>query len=356
VTPAANVSIAPYTTLGIGGPARWYVEAFSIEQIGAAVEWAAARAVPLFVLGGGSNLVFADEGFPGLVLHVRIDGVTFEQDAAGTVVTAGAGESWDVLVAASVSRGLSGVECLSGIPGTVGGTPVQNVGAYGQDVGRVIERVDVFDTQTHRFQAFSAKECAFGYRTSRFKGGDAARFIVCRVIFRLRSGAPTVTYPDLIAYLEQHAIMTPDLADVRKAILAIRRRKGMVLDPDDTDTRSVGSFFVNPVVPAEVHRAIAARLERVPAFETAGGEVKIPAAWLIEHAGIGRGFALGAAATSSKHPLAIVNRGGAAARDIVSLAVHIKRTVVERFGIALRPEPVFVGFDGNADVEYLRSG
>jgi UDP-N-acetylmuramate dehydrogenase len=355
--PQPDVDLAPLTTLGIGGAARWFVPAGTAEDVAAAHGWATAHGVELFVLGGGSNLVVADRGFDGLVTHVAVRGVDFVRDGDETIVRAGAGEPWDELVASAVDRGLAGIECLSGIPGSVGGTPVQNVGAYGQEVADTIERVAAFDRRQQNLVTLANAECRFEYRMSRFKREDAGRFVVCDVTFRLRPGAPTATYPDVRRHLEQHRIATPTVADARVAVLDIRRRKGMVIDPGDPDTRSVGSFFMNPIVAADVYRHVAAESPggQAPGFTLPGGSVKIPAAWLIEHAGFAKGYGTGRAGLSTKHPLAIVNRGGAMARDVLTLAVQIKRRVVDRFGIALYPEPVFVGFGDDADVRYLTS-
>jgi UDP-N-acetylmuramate dehydrogenase len=342
------------TTLGVGGAARWFDSARSAAAARQALAWAGERHLPVFVLGGGSNLVVADEGWPGLVLQVSVSGITGTPDGDDVCLTAGAGGRWDALVEHAVAAGLAGLECLSGIPGTVGGTPVQNVGAYGQEVGDVIDRVDVLDRATGGEQSMSAAACGFGYRMSRFKAADRDRFIVSSVTFRLRRDTPTIAYPDVIAYLKQHAIMAATVRDVRGAVLAIRRRKGMVLDAGDPDTRSVGSFFMNPVVPATTHAALAELAKTaVPSFPAGEGLCKVPAAWLIEHAGFTRGFTAGAAGVSTKHPLALVNLGGASARDIVALAVRIKRQVADRFGIDLRTEPIFVGFGDDPDVAYL---
>ena len=354
--PRADVPLAPFTTLGIGGRARWFVTATTVEDVAAAHRWCGDESLPLVVLGGGSNLVIADEGVNGLVLHVAIGGAGFSTGLHQTTLQAGAGEPWDGIVEASVARGLAGLECLSGIPGSVGGTPVQNVGAYGQEVAETITEVTVFDRTSGRPTALSGADCRFGYRSSRFKGEDAGRFVVCDVTFTLRPGPPTVAYPDVIDHLARGAIASPTVQDVREAVLSIRRRKGMVIDESDADTRSVGSFFMNPVVAAGVHAALAsASGETVPAFPLPGGQVKIPAAWLIERSGFSRGDAFGRVGLSSKHPLAIINRGGATARDVLDLAVRIKRAVADRFGIWLTPEPVFVGLDGDGDVRYLAS-
>jgi UDP-N-acetylmuramate dehydrogenase len=349
IEPSTDVPLAPLTTLGIGGRARWYVRTESIEQVQAAHRWAAARQLPIFILGGGSNIVVADEGFPGLVMHIALDGAELRGTPDEALIDAGAGEPWDRLVARIVNAGYAGVECLSGIPGLVGGTPIQNVGAYGQDVSEVIESVITIDRHNSELISLQAKDCGFSYRQSRFKQQDADRFIVCRVRFRVRRGPPTVTYPDVMAWIERRRLSRPSVGDVREAVLEIRRGKGMVLDSSDPDTRSVGSFFMNPLVPASVQAAL-----RSPAFPMANGRVKIPAAWLIEHAGFHRGFTAGAAAVSSKHPLAIVNRGGAHASDILDLACRIKRTVLDRFGVALYPEPVFVGFAQDERVRFLQ--
>lgn len=346
--PADNVSLAPYTTLGIGGPARWFARAASVEDVVAASRW---RDAPLFVLGGGSNLVMSDEGFDGVVVLIAIQGIVATAAGSDTRVSAGAGESWDGLVSFAVKHGLAGIECLSGIPGTVGGTPIQNVGAYGQEVASVIEWVDAVDRETGAAVRLSGTECAFGYRTSRFKRDDVGRFMICNVTFRLHGGAAaTVTYPDLMAYFSAGESAAPDVRAVREAVLAIRRRKGMVIDAADPDTRSVGSFFTNPVV----DRSMFERIAGAPGYPMQNDSVKIPAAWLIEHSGFGRGYVDGSVGLSTKHPLAIVNRGGATARDVVRLACSIKRTIIERFGVALRPEPVFVGFADDDDIEYLR--
>jgi UDP-N-acetylmuramate dehydrogenase len=254
-----------------------------------------------------------------------------------------------------VGRGLSGIECLSGIPGSVGGTPIQNVGAYGQDVGETIHRVTVYDRVRSATARLAGAECEFSYRSSRFKGRDAGRFIVCSVEFRLRPGAPAPVYPDVVDALHRAGVSSPSVSDVREAVLRIRRRKGMVIDAADPDTRSVGSFFMNPVVTDVRHERIAASAgDRPPGFRLADGRVKVPAAWLIERAGFRKGDTDGAAGISTKHPLALVNRGGATARDVLRLAGRIKRAVVDRFGVWLRPEPVFVGFGSDADLDFLQ--
>jgi UDP-N-acetylmuramate dehydrogenase len=288
-----------------------------------------------------------------LVVHMGVTGVSFDPQGSVTRVWAGAGESWDGLVQQVVERGLAGLECLSGIPGSVGGTPVQNVGAYGQEVARVIAEVQVYDRVEQREATIPVEACGFGYRTSRFKGGDRDRFVVCGVTFEVRPGNGTATYPDLVAELAADAA-SATVARVRDAVLAVRRRKGMVLDPQDGDTRSVGSFFTNPVVmSAEVERIEAAQAGQVPSYATETGRRKLSAAWLIEQAGMTRGTTRGAVGLSGKHTLAIVNRGGATASDVVRFAGEIKRRVLDRFGIWLTPEPVFVGFGDDPGVRWL---
>jgi UDP-N-acetylmuramate dehydrogenase len=350
----SDVPLAPLTTLGVGGRARWFLKVSSVAAVARALHGRESQ-VPLLVLGGGSNLVVADEGWYGLVLHMAVPGLDVTPTEGGARVRAGAGESWDRVVASAVDRGLSGIECLSGIPGSVGGTPIQNVGAYGQEVADVIESVDVFDRQAADVQTLTGADCRFSYRTSRFKAEDAGRFIVCGITMRLKAGTPTFVYPDVVAHLERIGVTTPTVADVRRAVLAVRRGKGMVLDVSDQDTRSVGSFFMNPVVSRETRERLSVLAgTAAPGYEVPGGRVKVPAAWLIERAGFRKGDVEGGAAISTKHPLALVNRGGATARDIVRLAVRVKRGVEERFGVALQPEPVFVGFGSDSDVEYLR--
>ena len=290
-------------------------------------------------------------------MRVELEGIEVLDAGADVLLRAGAGEVWDRLVSMSVSRGLAGIECLSGIPGSVGGTPIQNVGAYGQEVADVIDSVDVFDRDSSRMVTLSSGECGFAYRSSRFKRDDAGRFIVCGVTLRLRAGTPTVTYPDVVAHLERGGVRKATVEDVRDAVLAVRAVKGMVVDALDSDTCSVGSFFMNPVLSRAGYERIAqAAGTQPPGYPTAGDGIKVPAAWLIERAGFQKGFVDGRAGISSKHPLAIVNRGGASARDIVRVAVRVKRGVAERFGVSLQTEPVFVGFESDADVEYLRTG
>jgi UDP-N-acetylmuramate dehydrogenase len=338
-----NIALAPLTTLGIGGPARWFVEAASEAQIAEACARARERGVPLFVLGGGSNVLVADAGFDGLALHLAITGMALE----GELLSAAAGEAWEHCVQQATGGGLAGIECLAGIPGTVGGTPVQNVGAYGQEVSTIIDRVRAFDRVAEEFVEFANAECGFAYRKSRFNTTDRGRYVVTRVDYRLRQdGAPTLTYTELKAHFSGEK--TPSLVEVAEAVRGIRKSKGMLLVEGDPDCRSAGSFFKNPSVALEV----AERVRQIAAdsgvpmrmFPAAGGMVKIPAAWLIEQAGFQKGYSLGAAGISSRHTLALINRGGAKAAEIVALAEKIRAAVEARFGIRLEMEPEMVGF------------
>ncbi len=351
-----NKPLAPFTTFGIGGPARWFVEAASEEEVADAAAWAAERGVPLFVLGGGSNLLVSDTGFDGLVLRVGLRGIKTTDaldQSRQRIYQAAAGEDWDYFVGRTTQAGCAGLECLTGIPGTVGGTPVQNVGAYGQEVALVIERVRAFDLHAHSFVEFAASECGFSYRRSRFNSADRGRYIVTRVDYRLTpGGAPTVRYAELQRALAERGSEAgdPSLAEVAAAVRRLRQSKGMLLVEGDPDCRSAGSFFKNPVISEEQLRQIAAsstkdppRFPAVPGVESSG-MAKIPAAWLIEQAGFAKGYALGAAGISSRHTLALVNLGGANAADVLALAEQITTAVEARFGILLEMEPVLVGF------------
>ena len=353
----SGVPLAPRSSLRVGGPARWFTVASSSEDVAGAHVWSRAHGVPMVVLGGGTNVVVADAGLDALVVAVQPRGLAIVENGEMLQVTAAAGEPWDAVVEASVARGGAGLECLSGIPGLAGGTPIQNVGAYGQDVSGAIEQVTAFDTIAGVTTRIAAEDCGFAYRTSRFKGRDAGRFVVCEVGFRLWKRPPTTSYADVTASLERRGIATPSVADVRAAVLEIRRRKAMVIDPSDPDTRSVGSFFTNPVITADDAERVAVRAGAVaPAFPQADGRVKVPAAWLIERAGYAKGTREGAVGLSSKHTLAIVTRDGATAADVIGFAGRVARRVETRFGVRLRPEPVLLGFAGSdvePDVEYL---
>jgi UDP-N-acetylmuramate dehydrogenase len=340
-------SLADYTTLGLGGPAKAFVAATSRAGLIEAVRAADAAGEPVLILGGGSNLVIADEGFPGTVVHVNTRGVGYAEAADGQVdVSVEAGEDWDDVVAAAVAEGLAGLECMSGIPGQVGATPIQNVGAYGHEVAEVIHSVRVFDRRTGNKQLIPNGSCCFAYRTSYFKQ-HPARYVVLAVTFRLTrdSLSMPVKYAELAAELGVEMGERAGVTDVRSAVLKIRGRKGMVLNPGDPDTRSAGSFFTNPVLGAEQFaRLEAAAGVAVPRFDAGEGKVKVPAAWLIERAGFGKGYgAPGPARVSSKHTLALINAGGATTADVLGLAREIRDGVRAAFGVTLEPEPTLVG-------------
>jgi UDP-N-acetylmuramate dehydrogenase len=340
-----NVPLAPYTTLHIGGPARYFAEAKTEEDIVEAVSFAADTQMPLLVLGGGSNVLVSDQGFPGLVLHIALRGVEREIRDGREVFSVAAGEEWDAFVAMTVLEECAGLECLSGIPGTVGGTPIQNVGAYGQEVSQTIASVTVFDRLTLAFAQFTNPHCEFSYRSSVFNTRERDRYVVTRVEYALvKNGAPTLTYKDLRLYFPD---CSPTLEEVRIAVRSIRAAKGMLLVEGNDDALSAGSFFKNPVVPLTVIERIADALgtgrENIPQYPYRDTKVKIPAAWLLEQAGFSKGASFGRVGISSRHSLALVNRGGASAAEIVALRDRIINTVHRRFGIRLEPEPVMVG-------------
>jgi UDP-N-acetylmuramate dehydrogenase len=342
-----QVPLAPYTTFQIGGPARWFAEAASEEDIPAGMAFARERQVPLFVLGGGSNLLVSDAGFPGLVLRIGLRGIVSNLRNDRLLVSAAAGEDWDVLVAYAVESNLTGIECLSGIPGTVGGTPVQNVGAYGQEVAQTIVTVRAFDRKAEQFVELSAAECGFSYRRSIFNSTQRDRYIVTRVDYALGKDAPAnFVYADLARFFAARNIGSPTLAEVRAAVRTIRAQKGMLLVPGDADCRSAGSFFKNPVVPVTVLDSLAQELgiekRSIPAYPAQDGEVKLSAAWLIERAGYQKGYALGNAGISSRHTLALINRGGASAAEVTALRDKVVDSIASRFAIRLEPEPVWL--------------
>ena len=338
-----NIPLAPLTTLGVGGPARYFTEGATEAEVVEAVEFARSREVPLFVLGGGSNLVVADAGFTGLVLKIAIGGVShFTPPYGDTIFIAGAGCDWDAFVAQTVDENYAGLECLSGIPGTVGGTPVQNVGAYGQEVAETITEVRALDLRSLEVLTLSNADCGFAYRTSKFNTSERGRYVILRVAFALKKdGRPTIRYADLERHFDR---TTPTLSDVRAVVRDIRHSKAMLIVPEEEDARSVGSFFKNPVVPRATVEELTRRFPQIPSYPAAGAARKIPAAWLVEHAGFARGYTKGRAAISPKHALAIVNRGGASAAEIIALKEEIQKRVLDEFGIELQPEPVFVGF------------
>ena len=350
-----NIPLAPLTTLGVGGAARYFAEISDERELPVALAFARRQRLPVFLLGGGSNLVVADEGFDGLVVRVALRGVEDRVEGDTAWVTVAAGEEWDAIVGHCVGRTWAGFECLSGIPGSVGGTPVQNVGAYGQEVSETIVTVRAYDRRAEQVVELSNAECQFSYRRSLFNTVARERYVVLRVTYLLRvAGAPALRYADVQKHFAD-ASSAPTLAAVREAVLAIRRRKAMVIDPADPDTRSAGSFFKNPILAPEQFAALetSARVaglvkvsETIPRYVAEGGQIKIPAAWLIERAGFAKGYTRGRVGLSNKHTLALVNRGGASAGEVMELMREIQRRVQERFGVWLAPEPVLVGFKG----------
>ncbi|MCA9601826.1 MAG: UDP-N-acetylmuramate dehydrogenase [Polyangiales bacterium] len=366
-----RVPLAPWTTFELGGLASYFVEAASADDVGEALAWARARNLPSHVLGGGSNLVVADEGFAGLIVALRSRGVTVtptssarpsspvptsvptsspSSSGARVRVRAEAGEPWDAFVEACVARGLAGVECLSGIPGLVGATPVQNVGAYGQEVADTIVEVETLETRTGGLRTFTAAECDFSYRSSRFKAAPGEH-VVLAVTFELVAGPPAPPrYGELSTALVDAP--APTLAAMRETVLRLRRAKSMVLDAGDPNRRSAGSFFTNPVLPAAraqtvIERAVAEGLVAspgdVPQYPAGEGRVKLAAGWLIERAGLQKGMRDGAFGLSTRHALAIVHHGGGTTAELVRFACSIRDRVHGRFGVELTPEPVFLG-------------
>ncbi|HUS29536.1 MAG TPA: UDP-N-acetylmuramate dehydrogenase [Kofleriaceae bacterium] len=334
-----DVPLAPLTTLGIGGLAKRFARVTSEGELADALGDADSANERVLILGGGSNLVVLDEGWSGLVLQMAIEGVTIESDGDGFArVHAAAGVVWDDFVDEMVRNGLGGVECLSGIPGLVGATPMQNVGAYGQEVADTIVRVHAFDREAFEPVAFAPAACEFAYRTSAFKGKD--RYVITEVEFRLpkRVDSMPIKYAELAKALGLQEGATASLASVRDTVIGLRRKKGMVVDAADPDSRSAGSFFTNPIVAAEV----AATLTDAPMWPQPDGRVKLSAGWLIERAGFTKGTVRGNVGISSKHALALVNRGGATAAELLAFAREIQEAVRSKLGVELQMEPVIV--------------
>lgn len=335
--------LAPLTSMRLGGSARYLADLGSREAIAEAIAWAAAHGIELTLLGGGSNVVVADEGVDALVVRLALAEESVHRDGEWVEVRVEAGQSWDAFVERAVQRGWAGLECLSGIPGQVGATPIQNVGAYGQEVSDTLVSVEVYDRAEERSLDLPVEQCAFGYRTSRFKA-DAERFIVLSARFRLRAGAPAIPrYPELSRHFS--AATPPTLGRVREVVLATRRGKSMLLDPLDENGRSCGSFFVNPKLdPAALDRVRERASAPPPTFQEADGRAKVPAAWLIENAGFRRGQRWGAVGISSRHALALVCHDGATTAQLLDAAHRIRDGVAEAFGVVLSPEPRFIGF------------
>ncbi len=346
-----SVSLAPYTTFGIGGPARFFCEVTSEAQLLEAIHFARQQKLEVFVLGGGSNLLISDAGFNGLVLHIALD-APIQSAASGPFVdyTVPAGLDWNTFVLHICEQGISGIECLAGIPGSVGGTPVQNVGAYGQEVAETIQSVRALDLETLTFVTLSREACGFAYRQSIFNSTHRGRYIVTQVTFRFNlTATPNLTYADLTRHFAPQLAtgQPPSPLEVYHAVREIRHAKGMLLVEGEQDCRSAGSFFKNPIIPATTLTHIAEALQldpaTIPHWSVADGQIKLPAAWLLECAGFRKGFILGAAGISSRHTLALINRGHATAADITALSDLIRQEVRRRFDIKLEQEPVQLG-------------
>ena len=348
-----NVTLAEYTSIGLGGAARFFYSCDSLHDVVDAVSFARRESLDWTVLGGGSNIIYQDRGFNGLVVHIAIPGVHIEDSEPGVLCQAGAGVVWDDFVKNTVEKGLTGLECLSGIPGYVGGVPIQNVGAYGQEVRERIVVVSAVDTETLQLVQFSNSECEFDYRRSRFKFRDKGRYIITGVTFRLTQDArPEPHYPELRRRLEADSVfasLKPGaqmLGRMREIVLDLRRSKSMVLDDQDPDSRSCGSFFMNPIMERSRYEEISNRFQsrggqgRVPCFETEQG-LKVPAAWLVEQSGFPKGFQKGGVGISRKHSLALINRGGST-DELLALAAEIQSGVKSAFGVELEREPVVV--------------
>lgn len=336
-----NVELAPHTTMQLGGPARYFVAVSSVEELKAALQIAQEKKLRVHILAGGSNTVFSDDGFDGLVINIDLKGISFVDDGDDVIITAQAGEAWEPLAKETVERNLAGFECLAGIPGSVGATPVQNVGAYGQDVSQTIEKVTALDRESLEIVEFSNADCQFSYRMSRFKGTDADAYVIMAVTYRLKkNGAPTLEYQQVIDTVGSE----PTLQKARAVVLALRKSKSMVVDPTDVNTRSCGSFFTNPIVSEEeLQRVISIAQEHgigdVPRFPHEDAAFTVPAAWLIEHAGWHKGLRQGGVGISDNHPLALVNYNGTT-NELLSLARDIQESVQEKFGVALVQEPI----------------
>jgi UDP-N-acetylmuramate dehydrogenase len=347
---AERVPLAPHTTLGVGGTAEFMARLVNAADLPELLDWAAHQSLPVTVLGGGSNVVVADAGVPGLVLSVELSGERVERAGDRIEISVAAGEPWEPFVRRCVERGWAGLECLSGIPGRVGATPIQNVGAYGQEVGETLLSVDVYDMRDGRAMTLQHAECDFAYRTSRFKAADGSRFIVLGAKLGLRAGGePCISYPE-IARAVTTAGAAPSLQSVREAVLKTRRAKSMLLDPLDENGRSCGSFFLNPELDAAQFDLLAGRAPSpLPSYRQAGGRVKVPAAWLIENAGFHRGQRFGAVGISSRHALALVCHEGATSAAVIDAAHRVRDGVLDAFGVRLSPEPRFFGFGTPSD-------
>lgn len=348
-----HIILSHYTTLQLGGAAKYFCTCSSIDGIQEALAFAKQKNLRTHILAGGSNTIFSDEGFNGLVIKIALTGISIADDGADVLVTAKAGEEWDTLVKMCVDKGYAGVECLSGIPGSVGATPIQNVGAYGQEVKDTIVTVKAIDRSTWQEVSFSNSDCQFSYRQSRFKFQDSGKYIITEVTYRLvKNGRPTINYPEVKKIIEASVPLSSlangkeSLTAVRNVVLSLRKKKSMVIDPNDPNTKSVGSFFMNPVVDGAQLQAVRNRWNNIgdgtamPTFASEG-KTKIPAAWLIEKSGFKKGYTKNGVGISNNHTLALVNRGGTTAA-LLTLAQEIQERVEQNFGIRLEIEPVIV--------------
>jgi UDP-N-acetylmuramate dehydrogenase len=346
-----DVELAPLTSLGLGGRAQYFARVQTADELPELLDWAARQSLPVTLLGGGSNVVIADAGVPGLVLKLGLRGESSRLEGDGIEVSIGAGEPWDPFVARAVARDWLGLECLSGIPGHVGATPIQNVGAYGQEVSGSLSSVDVYDRQRRASVVLSRAECGFGYRTSRFKTRDAERFIVLGATFRLRLGGDgCIAYPELARRFAAADAPRPTASAVRRVVLETRASKSMLLDPNDENGRSCGSFFLNPeLTPGELDALLGRAPAAPPVYPQPDGRSKVPAAWLIEQAGFRRGQRFESVGISSRHALALVCHAGATAAQLVAAAHSVRDGVARAFGVELVPEPRFFGFGTPSD-------
>jgi UDP-N-acetylmuramate dehydrogenase len=346
IQPQRDILLARHTTFQLGGRARYFYEATAEDEVIAAIDWANSTGTTLHVLGGGSNLVVADEGLSGLVLKISVGGLELEDTGDVATVRANAGVAWDDVVRFSTSRGLAGIECLSGIPGSAGAAPIQNIGAYGQEVAQTLTRVTAYDRAERHRVVFERDECELGYRDSRFKSRNPERYVILKVEFELQRRTPaSVHHGELESSLARRQNVNPTVEDIRMAILELRRAKAMLAEPEPGAVRSAGSFFVNPIVTA----AVAEKLTRgkaigIPTFPLPDGRVKLSAAWLIERAGLRRGERHGNVGLSPHHCLVLIAHERAEAREVIAFAQRIRAAVFEQFSITLVPEPSFWGF------------
>jgi UDP-N-acetylmuramate dehydrogenase len=350
-----NVLLATLTTFGVGGPARYFVEVSSENEAVSALAFARERGLGHLALGGGSNVLISDEGFPGLVILNRIKGLTVEEADGNVFAQVGGGEDWQDFADLCVAREWQGVECLAGIPGTVGASPIQNVGAYGQEVAQVISRVRCLNTATGKVETFDNEQCVFGYRESIFNTGEAGKYLVLSVTFKLiKGGAPVVTYRELKEHFS--GIPSPSLAEVRDAVIAIRAGKGVLIRTGYESFKSAGSFFKNPVVSPTQFRHVESLVagkggSTYWAWPMPNGDVKISAARLIQHSGFDRGYRKGTVGLSPHHPLILINGDGASAREILDFAAEMQQRILNSFGVLLKPEVRLIGFSSSPFIE-----